>query len=100
MQAGQSLIASLITLDGAAPTITAPSGWQLIRDDISPTTRQSLYYHFADSNDGAAEWKFSQPVLAQGVVLALDNVWGTDPIDSSSGETVEGPSKGARANHH
>jgi len=87
VQSGQLLIADLISLGGAGPTITAPSGWQLIRDDISPTTRQSLYYHFADSNDGPAEWKFSQPVYAHGVVLSLDNVWSTDPIDSSSGTT-------------
>ena len=87
VQSGQLLIASLMTFAGATPTITAPSGWQLIRDDISPSTRQSLYYHFAGSNDGAAEWKFSQPVLAQGVVLTLDNVWATDPVDTSSGMT-------------
>jgi hypothetical protein len=87
VQSGQLLIASLMTFAGVAPTITPPSGWQLIRDDISPTTRQSLYYHFADANDAAAEWKFSQPVFAQGVVLTLDNVWATDPIDVSSGMT-------------
>ncbi len=86
-QSGQLLIADLITFSGSAPTITSPLGWQLIRDDISPTTRQSLYYHFAGSNDGPAEWKFTQPVYAQGAVLTLDNVWSTDPIDSSSGMT-------------
>src|SRR5450755_2104306 len=37
VQPGQLLIADLITLGGAAPTITAPSGWQLIRDDSSPS---------------------------------------------------------------
>ena len=87
VQPGQLLIADLITLGGGAPTITAPSGWQLIRDDISPTTRQSLYYHFAGSNDATGEWKFSQPVLAQGAVLTLDNVWATDPVDTTSGMT-------------
>ncbi len=86
-QSGQLLIADLMTFGGAAPTITPPAGWQLIRDDISPTTRQSLYYHFADSSDRAAEWKFNQPVYAQGVVVTLDNAWATDPIDSSSGMT-------------
>jgi len=87
VQPGQLLIADLMTFGGAAPTITAPSGWQLIRDDISPTTRQSLYYHFAETNDAPAEWKFTQPVYAQGVVLTLDKVWSTDPIDASSGMT-------------
>jgi len=87
VQSGQLLIADLMTFGGAAPTITAPSGWQLIRDDVSPTTRQSLYYHFAGSNDAPAEWKFTQPVYAQGLVLSLENAWSTDPIDTSSGMT-------------
>ena len=86
-QSGQFLIADLMTLVAPAPTITPPAGWQLIRDDISPTTRQFLYYHFADSSNRAAEWKFNQPVYAQGVVVTLDNAWATDPIDSSSGMT-------------
>ena len=76
-----------MTYAGAALTIEVPSGWQLIRDDISPTTRQSLYMHVADSGDQPSEWKFSQPVDAQGVLLLLDNAATFDPVDASSGMT-------------
>ncbi len=44
-QAGQIAIADVLTYGGSKPTITAPTGWQLIRDDSTATTRQSLYWH-------------------------------------------------------
>lgn len=94
-ESGQLLIASLITLNGPIPTITAPSGWQLIREDTSATTRQSLYYHFAAANEAPPEWKFSQGVYAQGVMLVLDDVWATDPLDGSSG--IAGPKDQTKA---
>jgi len=82
---GQLLIADVMTYSGAAPAIQPPSGWQLIRDDISPTTRQTLYSHVADSNEQPSAWTFSQPVDSQGAILALDNAAASDPIDGSSG---------------
>jgi len=85
LRSGQLLIADVMTYGGATPTIEAPSGWQLVRDDISPTTRQSLYAHVAESDDQPSAWKFSQPVDAQGVLLMLDNTSTSDPIDASSG---------------
>ena len=44
-QAGQVAIADVITYGGPKVTITAPDGWQMIRDDSTATTRQSLYWH-------------------------------------------------------
>ena len=82
---GQLLIADLMTYGGKMPTIEAPVGWELIRDDISATTRQSLYAHFASSSDQTSTWKFSQPVDAQGVILAIDNAAANDPISASNG---------------
>jgi len=87
-QAGQLAIADVLTYKGANPTITPPIGWSLIREDISPTTRQSLYSHVVDANDPSTDtWLFSEPVDAQGAVLTLDNVAQTNPVDTSSGNT-------------
>jgi len=86
-QTGQLAIADVLTYGGSQPTITAPDGWQLIRDDSTATTRQSLYWHTIGGNDSVtASWTFSDPVDAQGAVLLLDNV-ASDPVDSTSGNT-------------
>ncbi len=85
-QIGQVAIADVLTYGGPRPTITAPDGWELIRDDFTPATRQSLYWHAIQGNDSStAEWTFSEPVDAQGAVVLLDNVASDDPVDASSG---------------
>jgi hypothetical protein len=82
---GQFAIADVISYGGSQTAITAPDGWELIRDDSTPTTRQSLYWHVMESSDsGAATWAFSEPVDAQGAILLLDNVATNDPIDGAS----------------
>lgn len=87
-QTGQVAIADVLTYDGSQPTITAPDGWQLIRDDSTATTRQSLYWHAIGGNDsGTATFTFSEPVDAQGAILLLDNVASNSPVDSTSGNT-------------
>jgi hypothetical protein len=87
-QIGQFAIANVITFGGSEPTITPPDGWQLIRDDSTPTTRQSLYSHEIEANDSnAASWTFSEPVDAQGAIVLLDNVASDSPVDASSGNT-------------
>ena len=85
-QAGQVAIADVLTYGGSQPTITAPDGWQLIRDDSSATTRQSLYWHTIGGNDSStATFTFSEPVDAQGASLLLDNVSSDSPVETSSG---------------
>jgi hypothetical protein len=87
-QAGQVAIADVLSYGGSKPTITAPAGWQLIRDDSTPTTRQSLYWHAVQANDASTvTWTFSEPVDAQGAVVLLDNVASAAPVDMSSGNT-------------
>ena len=87
-QIGQFAIANVITFGGSEPTITPPDGWQLIRDDSTPTTRQSLYSHEIEANDSnAASWTFSEPVDAEGAMVLLDNVSSDSPVDASSGNT-------------
>ena len=83
-------IAYVLTYDGSKPTITAPDGWQLIRDDYTET-RQSLYGHTIQANDSStASWTFSEPVDAQGASLLLDNVASASPVDITSGDTGTG----------
>jgi len=52
-QAGQVAIAVVLSYGGSKPTITAPAGWQLIRDDSTKTTRQSLYWHAIQASDAS-----------------------------------------------
>jgi len=85
-QTGQFAIADILSYGGPQPTITAPAGWQLIRDDSTPTTRQSLYWHVVEPSDSnPASWTFSDPVDAQGAILLLDNVETNSPVDATSG---------------
>jgi hypothetical protein len=87
-QSAQIAIADVLTYGGAQPTITPPDGWQLIRDDSTATTRQSLYWHAIAPNDpNTVSFTFSDPVDAQGAVLLLNNVSSDSPVDMSSGNT-------------
>ncbi len=93
-QTAEIAIANVLTYGGPQPTITAPDGWQLIRDDSTATTRQSLYWHAIAPNDSnTASWTFSDPVDAQGAILLLNDVASDSPVDVTSGNTG-GPSGG------
>jgi hypothetical protein len=90
-QAGQIAIADVITFGGPKPAITAPAGWKMIRDDSTPTTRQSLYWHAIQANEpSTATWTFSDPVDAQGAVVVLDNVAAGGPVDMTNAKTGAG----------
>jgi hypothetical protein len=97
-QAGQVAIADVISYGGPKITITPPTGWQLIRDDSTPTTRQSLYWHAIQANDSStAAWTFSEPVDAQGAIVLLDNVASAAPVDMTSGNTGNGGTATAKS---
>jgi hypothetical protein len=97
-QPGQVAIGVVLTYGGSKPTITAPAGWQLIRNDATQTTRQSLYWHAVQANEpSTATWTFSDPVDTQGAVLLLDNVPTSAPIDMTSGNTGEGGTMTAKS---
>src|SRR5260370_37191433 len=90
-QAGQIAVADVMTYGGPKLTITAPDGWQKIRDDSTSTTRQSLYWHAIQPDDpSTATWTFSGRVDAQGAMVLLDNIAAASPVDVSSGKTGGG----------
>jgi hypothetical protein len=90
-KAGEVAIADVLTYGGPKVTITPPAGWQLIRDDSTATTRQSLYWHAIGANDSSpATWEFGSPVDAQGAIILLDNVAQGSPVDMSNGKTGSG----------
>jgi hypothetical protein len=91
LQPGQVAIADVLSYGGPSVTITPPASWQLIRNDSTSTTRQSLYWHAIQANDaGAAAWTFSQSVDAQGAIVLLDNVATSGPVDVTTGNTGTG----------
>jgi hypothetical protein len=97
-QIDQIAIVDVLSYNGSKPTITAPDGWRLIRDDSSLTTRQSLYWHRVAANEPTtASWTFSEPVDAQGAILLLDNVASDSQVDNTSGNTDTGGTLTARS---
>jgi len=97
-QPGQVAIGVVLTYGGPKPTITPPTGWHLIRDDATQTTRQSLYWHAVQANEpSTATWTFSDPVDTQGAVLLLDSVPTSAPIDVTSGNTGGGGTIAAKS---
>jgi hypothetical protein len=90
-QPGQVALADVITYGGKQTTITPPAGWKLIREDSSPTTRQSLYWHPIQANDpGAWTWTFTPAVDAQGALVLLGNAAADSPVDMSNGQSGTG----------
>jgi hypothetical protein len=71
------------------PTITAPSGWTLVRSDASGTTLlQSVYRKVATGSEPASyTWTFSEPIAsAVGGIAAYSGVNTTTPIDVHGGQ--------------
>ena len=90
-QAGQVAIANVLTYGGSKPVITPPTGCQLIRNDSTDTTRQSLYWHAVVASDpSTSKWTFSEAVDAQGAIVLLDNVAADAPVDMTSGNSGSG----------
>ena len=97
-QISQIAIADILSYDGSKPTISAPEGWQLIRDDYTITTRQSLYWHTVEAGDpSTVSWTFSEPVDAQGAIVLLDSVASDPPVGMTSGNTGSVPTLTAKS---
>jgi PKD repeat protein len=74
------------------PTITAPTGWTLIRLDlIQNSFRKATYYRVATNSEPANyTWSFSSSLAASGGILAFSGVSTSNPIDAHGGLTSTG----------
>ena len=88
--AGDVLIASVDARLSAEASITAPTGWILIRRDSSAprygSLSQALYYKVAGSAEPTKyAWFLAAPVSAAGSVVDFKGVNRSSPVDSHSG---------------
>ena len=77
---------------GGTTTVTAPSGWTLVRSTTSGSAlTQATYVHAAGTSEPASyQWRFSTSRLASGAVAAYVGVNTTTPVDVSSGGSSSG----------
>jgi RHS repeat-associated protein len=83
------VLLAAVTVRGA-PTITAPTGWTLIRSDASGTTiTQATYRHVAGASEPSTyTWTLGSAVSsAVGTIDAYSGVSTTTPVDVSGGQT-------------
>ena len=98
-----------ITTNTTTGTVTAPSGWSLVRSDSVSTTngtvRQLIYSKVAGASEPASyTWSFSATATATGALAAYAGVSTVTPVGPSSGavqgttaKTITAPSVGATA---
>ena len=84
VQAGDVLVAAVATR--GAPTITAPTGWTLVRLDANGSTmRQAVFVKAATGTDGSATFMLSKAQSTVVQVLAYRGVSTTSPVVASAG---------------
>ena len=73
-------------------TITPPSGWSLVRTDMSTESiiRQDVFVKVAGAEPASYTWNFSTNQPAAGGILAFSGVSTTTPIDAHSGSFSNG----------
>ena len=91
--AGDVLLAAIDVI--AAPAVTAPAGWALVRSNVSgngaTAIRQSVYVHVAGPSElPAYTWSLASPHGASGGILAYTGVDTTSPVAASSGAVANG----------
>jgi hypothetical protein len=86
--ANDVMVAQITVRGGTGETITAPSGWNLIRrDDQSTNLAQALYYKVATSSEPSSyTWTFGTSHSASGGILDYTGVSTSIPIDTSGGQ--------------
>jgi hypothetical protein len=87
------ILVAVVTVRGA-PTITPPSGWTLIRSDMSGTTlKQATYFRAVDAaTDTSFTWTFSATSLVSGAIVAYSGVDVLNvpvrPVDAADGRAT------------
>jgi hypothetical protein len=68
--------------------VTAPSGWTLVRSDVTGTTlTESTYYRVAGASEPSTyRWTFSKVAAAAGGIVAYSGVNTSSPVMASSGQ--------------
>ena len=88
MSIGDVMIASIDAI--GSPTVTAPSGWTLIRRDVNSATThmsQSLYWHAVGASEPANyTWQFSTIDGGGGSIADYSGVDASHPVDVSGGQ--------------
>jgi hypothetical protein len=84
-QPGDVLLAEVAVRD--TPAITPPTGWVLLRSDVSSAPQtQSVYYRIAtDAEPTSYTWTFSEAKAAAGGILDYGGVDSSNPIDVHAG---------------
>jgi hypothetical protein len=70
------------------PTITAPTGWTLVRSDVNSTTmKQAVYTHVVGATEPATyTWTLSSSQAAAGGIQAYSGVSTVTPVDVHGGQ--------------
>ncbi len=85
---GDVMIAA-ITCDAAPVTITAPTGWTLIRKTTSASQTLATYWHAPGASDPSSYmWTFSASVNSAGGIGAFTGVSTTAPINVETGTST------------
>lgn len=85
VQPGDVMLAS-VDVRGT-PSITAPAGWTLIREDVNGTAlRKATFWRVATSTEPANySWRLGGKPAAAGVMLTYSGVSTSNPVDAASG---------------
>ena len=89
-QAGDLLITVVSLRGGSTQTITAPSGWTLIRRDDIGSFSQAVYWRYALGSDPGTTYSWSgwSSERAVAAMLVYRGVSAVNPIDVSGGQTT------------
>jgi len=84
-EAGQVMVASIVTSDGSA-AVTAPDGWSTVRNDALPgALRQTIYTKVAeDTEPGSYTWTLSGRAQVAGGVSTYAGVDTAQPIEADA----------------
>jgi hypothetical protein len=86
------LVADVVVNGGDAATITAPSGWTLIRrTDNDTNTAMASYYKVAGSSEPSSyTWSIDSQTRAEGGITRYSGVDMSNPVDTSAGNFGRG----------
>lgn len=86
---GDLMIAQVSARGGSTQTISAPSGWTLLRRDNSGSDlAQALYYKVATATEGGSHiFGLSSNLKAAGGILSYSGIDTSSPIDAHAGQS-------------